>query len=245
MPAQPSSVPFPVGSSQSAAPKLTVVADNALRHEVKSGESLYTIGRQYDVSVDSVMLANDLSSSDRIYVGQQIIIPGRSAAKVTQLPVRPASLPASEPVVAPAPANIKVASIDPKPALPTIKPAAADGKFRWPLSGTILVDFAQSKSGINIAGKEGAAVRAVENGTVIYAGNAVEGYGNLILIKHEDGYVSAYAHLKNMTVAKGDVISRGEAIGGVGMTGSVSRPQLHFELRNGATPIDPMPLLAG
>jgi len=118
-------------------------------------------------------------------------------------------------------------------------------KFRWPVSGRVITDFSASKgTGINIEAPEGTAVRAAENGTVIYVGSGVEGYGNLILIRHANGYVSAYAHLKSMGVAKGDVVNRGDNIGAAGMTGSVKRPQLHFELRKGATPVDPMPLLA-
>ena len=119
-------------------------------------------------------------------------------------------------------------------------------KFRWPVSGKVTTDFISSKgTGINIDAPEGSAVRAAENGTVIYVGSGVEGYGNLILIRHPNGYVSAYAHLKSTSVSKGDNVSRGDNIGAVGMTGSVSRPQLHFELRQGATPVDPVPLLAG
>lgn len=118
-------------------------------------------------------------------------------------------------------------------------------KFRWPVSGRVITDFANSKgTGINIEAPEGTAVRAAENGQVIYAGSGVEGYGNLILIRHPNGYVSAYAHLKDMSVAKGTVVNRGDVIGSAGKTGSVSKPQLHFELRKGATPVDPMPLLA-
>ena len=119
-------------------------------------------------------------------------------------------------------------------------------KFRWPVSGKVITDFIASKqTGINIEAPEGAAIRAAENGQVIYVGSGVEGYGNLVLIRHANGYVSAYAHLKSISVAKGDNVSRGDTIGLAGMTGSVSRPQLHFELRKGATPVDPIPLLAG
>lgn len=163
-----------------------------------------------------------------------------------------------------------VASIDPKTATPLAAPkplvqpdsqAVADAKplvqpkveptvsgadkFRWPVSGRVTTDFASSKgTGINIEATEGTAVRAAENGQVIYAGSGVEGYGNLILIRHPNGYVSAYAHLKDMSVAKGTVINRGDIIGTVGKTGSVAKAQLHFELRKGATPVDPIPLLA-
>jgi murein DD-endopeptidase MepM/ murein hydrolase activator NlpD len=118
-------------------------------------------------------------------------------------------------------------------------------KFRWPVSGRILTDFASSKgTGINIEASEGSPVKAAENGTVIYVGSGVEGYGNLILIRHPNGYVSAYAHLGSMNVTKGANVARGDTIGAAGMTGSVSKPQLHFELRKGATPVDPVPLLA-
>jgi murein DD-endopeptidase MepM/ murein hydrolase activator NlpD len=118
-------------------------------------------------------------------------------------------------------------------------------KFRWPASGRVITDFAGSKgTGINIEVAEGSPIKAAENGTVIYVGSGVEGYGNLILLRHPNGFVSAYAHLKSMAVAKGDTVTRGEGIGTAGMTGSVSKPQLHFELRKGATPVDPVPLLA-
>ena len=136
------------------------------------------------------------------------------------------------------PAQTKVAAVEPVM-------SGAD-KFRWPVSGKVTTDFIASKgTGINIDAPAGTAVRAAENGTVIYVGSGVEGYGNLVLIRHPNGFVSAYAHLKSISVQKGATVSRGDSIGLSGMTGSVSRPQLHFELRKGATPVDPIPLLAG
>jgi murein DD-endopeptidase MepM/ murein hydrolase activator NlpD len=131
--------------------------------------------------------------------------------------------------------------------MPLQEPAVSGAeKFRWPVTGKILVNFAASNdTGINIAAPLGAPVKATENGTVIYVGSGVEGYGNLILIRHANGYVSAYANLKDTSVAKGSVVGRGDTIGTVGETGSVRSPQLHFELRKGATPVNPVPLLAG
>jgi murein DD-endopeptidase MepM/ murein hydrolase activator NlpD len=167
------------------------------------------------------------------------------AATTPLAPVKPietkvAAKPAEKPV--------EVANV--QPAAPLVQPktepvlSGAD-KFRWPISGRVITDFANSKgTGINIEAPEGATVRAAENGQVIYAGSGVEGYGNLILIRHPNGYVSAYAHLQQMNVAKGTVVNRGDSIGTAGKTGSVSKPQLHFELRKGATPVDPLPLLA-
>ena len=162
------------------------------------------------------------------------------AAAPQQVAVAPAATPA--PVAAPVatPAPTQVASV------PAAEPVASgNDKFRWPVSGRVITDFAASRgTGINIDVPEGSTVKAAENGTVIYVGSGVEGYGNLILIRHPNGYVSAYAHLNGMSVAKGATVSRGDSIGTVGMSGSVSKPQLHFELRKGATPVDPVPLLA-
>jgi murein DD-endopeptidase MepM/ murein hydrolase activator NlpD len=119
-------------------------------------------------------------------------------------------------------------------------------KFRWPVSGKVITDFSSSRgTGINIAAPEGAPIKAAENGTVIYVGSGVEGYGNLVLIRHANGYVSAYAYLKDMSVQKGQTVGRGDVIGSAGTTGAAQTPQLHFELRKGATPVDPVPLLAG
>lgn len=143
------------------------------------------------------------------------------------------------------PDTSKAQPVASKPALVEPVMSGAD-KFRWPISGKVITDFIASKgTGINIEAPEGATVRAAENGQVIYVGSGVEGYGNLILIRHANGYVSAYAHLKAIGVNKGDNVTRGDSIGQAGMTGSVSRPQLHFELRKGATPVDPVPMLAG
>lgn len=242
------------------------------KHTIAGGESLYTIARRYDVTTQSLVQANGLSSPDKIVVGQQIIIPGRADLIGNSAPAlvastannvapglkplqRPADLAvhtanvvqstpkplASQPIVAPQAAPAQMASI------PVQEPqASSSDKFRWPVSGRVITDFAASKAtGINIEAPEGTPVKAAENGTVIYVGSGVEGYGNLVLIRHANGYVSAYAHLKSMSVSKGANVNRGDAIGATGMTGSVSKPQLHFELRKGATPVDPVPLLAG
>jgi murein DD-endopeptidase MepM/ murein hydrolase activator NlpD len=246
-----------------ATPTLPGAAGTSFTHTIASGESLYTIARRYEVTTQAIVQANNLSSPDKIVVGQRVIIPGRADLLATKAPVTQvasatpmaapattlpqaapnalqAATPAAAPnLAAPAPAPTQVASVPPaEPAM------SGSDKFRWPASGRVLVDFASSKgTGINIEVAEGSAIKAAENGTVIYVGSGVEGYGNLILIRHPNGYVSAYAHLQSMSVAKGAVVGRGDTIGAAGMTGSVTKPQLHFELRKGATPVDPIPLL--
>jgi murein DD-endopeptidase MepM/ murein hydrolase activator NlpD len=129
--------------------------------------------------------------------------------------------------------------------------ASTDGKaFRWPVRGRIISGFGskpngERNDGINLAVPEGTSVKSVETGTVIYAGNELEGYGNLVLVRHADGWVSAYAHNKEIMVKRGDEVRRGQTVATAGMTGSVSSPQVHFELRKGAKPVNPLDYLAG
>jgi murein DD-endopeptidase MepM/ murein hydrolase activator NlpD len=127
--------------------------------------------------------------------------------------------------------------------------AAPTGRFPWPVNGRVLATFGNApggghNDGINIAAPRGTPVRAIEAGTVAYAGNEVKGYGNLILIKHPDGWISAYAHLDEMLVKVGDNVTGGQVIAKVGNSGGVSQPQLHFELRRGKKPVDPREFLA-
>ncbi len=128
---------------------------------------------------------------------------------------------------------------------------SADGgddasKFRWPARGRIIQGFKSGgNDGINIALPEGTSVRAAEDGKVAYAGSALKGYGNLVLIRHPNGFVTAYANNGELDVKSGDSVKRGQVIAKSGQTGDVSSPQLHFELRRGQTPVDPTNYLAG
>lgn len=126
------------------------------------------------------------------------------------------------------------------------KPAGAKPEFRWPARGRIIQSYRKGNNdGINIAVPEGTAVKAAEAGTVAYAGSELRGYGNLVLIRHPNGYVSAYAHNGELNVKRGDAVRRGQTIAKSGRSGNVSSPQLHFELRQGSTPVDPTEYLAG
>ncbi|MFV0280843.1 MAG: peptidoglycan DD-metalloendopeptidase family protein [Rhodoblastus sp.] len=119
-------------------------------------------------------------------------------------------------------------------------------EFRWPARGRVIQGFKSGgNDGINIAVPEGTAVKAAEGGVVKYAGSELKGYGNLVLIQHPNGYVSAYAHNGELDVKRGDTVKRGQTIAKAGQTGNVSSPQVHFELRKGSTPVDPTNYLAG
>ncbi|MXN64571.1 peptidoglycan DD-metalloendopeptidase family protein [Stappia sp. GBMRC 2046] len=120
-----------------------------------------------------------------------------------------------------------------------------EGRFRWPVRGRIISEFGSKpggtrNDGINLAVPEGTEVKAADDGVVIYSGNELKGYGNLILVRHSEGWVSAYAHNSKLSVSRGDSVRRGDTIGYAGATGSVSQPQVHFELRKGNKPVDPM-----
>lgn len=121
-------------------------------------------------------------------------------------------------------------------------------QFTWPLRGRILADFGPTASGgrndgINIAAKAGAPIRAAADGKVTYTGSELKGYGNLVLIQHDDGYVTAYAHAASIAVGRGDRVQKGQVIAYAGETGDVAEPQLHFEIRHGVEPVNPRTLL--
>ena len=122
--------------------------------------------------------------------------------------------------------------------------------FRWPVRGKVITSYGaktngKSNDGINLAVPEGTPVKAAEDGVVAYSGNELKGYGNLVLVRHSNGYVTAYAHASELLVKRGDTIKRGQIIAKSGQSGEVGSPQLHFEIRKGSSPVDPLQFLNG
>jgi len=182
------------------------------------------------------------------------VIPAHtSAAQVpTVMPQATASLPPQpkpklqQVAALPKAESANLAKATETPAEAKAEPVGA--LFRWPARGRIVAAFGakpngQQNDGINIALPEGTPVKAAEGGEVAYAGNELKGYGNLILIRHPNGFVTAYAHASELLVKRGEKVKRGEVIAKSGQTGNISSPQLHFEIRKGSTPIDPTPYL--
>ena len=138
-------------------------------------------------------------------------------------------------------ASVQQASLPP--------PSTARSDFTWPVHGRVIWEFGvreggERNDGINIAVREGEPIRAAGDGTVTYEGDELKNYGNLVLIKHDNGYATVYAHAESFIVSKGQHVARGQVIGYGGSTGDVSTPQLHFEIRRGARePVDPRTLL--
>jgi murein DD-endopeptidase MepM/ murein hydrolase activator NlpD len=154
-----------------------------------------------------------------------------------------------EPVTAPQPLEqaqpVQIASLPPEPKPLTAPPPRAAARFIWPVKGKVLSGFGPAakglhNDGINIAAAPGAQVKAADNGVVAYAGNELKGFGNLLLIKHADGWITAYAHNDKLLVKRGDEVLQGQVISTVGRTGNVDQPQLHFEIRQGTQSVDPL-----
>ena len=174
-------------------------------------------------------------------------------------PAPPAAMaPPSQVAASPAPPSAPAASLRP-PAEASAEPGDGAPKasatqprgahFAWPVRGRVLAGYGVAaggshNDGINIAAPRGAPVSAIDGGVVAYAGNELRGYGNLVLVKHADGWISAYAHCDELLVKRGDKVRRGQVIAKVGATGGVGEPQLHFELRRGKKPVDPREFLA-
>ena len=234
---------------------------------VGKGDTLRGLAIKNHVDFNALAAANHKTAPYVVRVGEHLRLPGSfaapqsagsrsSAVEVQPLPPPPkpkavttasASVPqqALPPPVAAAPsapAAAAAAAAPPPPSAPL--PTAIKG-FVWPIKGELLVGFGpqaakgQNNDGINIAAAKGTPIHAVEAGVVAYVGNELKGFGNLVLIKHADGWVSAYAHADQVEVKKGQSITKGQEIGTVGQTGSVSQPQLHFELRRQGEAVDP------
>jgi murein DD-endopeptidase MepM/ murein hydrolase activator NlpD len=225
-------------------------------HVVGPGESLIGIARNHGVTLTALAHANNIQPYDKVSIGSRLTIPGQKVAmrqapapKVAQprtvATEKVATVPAQTARVAKPEAGVHETEIT-----KTVEPEGAIPSFRWPVKGRIIAAFGQrpngvQNDGINLAVPEGTPVKAADDGVVAYAGNELKGYGNLVLIRHSNGYVSAYANASELMVKRGDNVKRGQVIAHAGQTGNVTSPQLHFEIRKGSTPVDPTKYLGG
>src|SRR5262249_2566548 len=248
----------PAPASATPAGAAPGAAGSSGAHVVAAGETLSKIARQYHKPVSEIIKANNLQANATLNVGDRLVIPGAAA------PAAKASAPAAAAQAKPAVSAV-VNQNEPAQSASVVTPAPdtldkdaaklAEGtgalpKFRWPANGRIIAGYGpttngQQNDGINIALPENTPVKAAEDGVVAYAGNELKGYGNLVLVRHPNGYVTAYAHAKELLVKRGDQVKRGQVIARSGQTGNVNAPQLHFEIRKGASPLDPTRFLNG
>jgi murein DD-endopeptidase MepM/ murein hydrolase activator NlpD len=219
-------------------------------HVVQSGDTLYSVARLYGVDVSTLASLNHLAAPFAIRAGQTLDLPAPVAPPERVAETPPAnSAPALAP---PAPVPAQPQS-ERKPLVEEAQPAMAAPEagrhpgrmFAWPLEGRLLGSYGTAPNGmhndgINIAARPGEPVRAADAGKVAYAGNELRGYGNLVLLKHAGGYMTAYAHNAKLLVKRGDLVKRGQTIAEAGATGTVNAPQLHFEIRQGTHALDPI-----
>jgi murein DD-endopeptidase MepM/ murein hydrolase activator NlpD len=250
-----------------AAPASKPVAAAPSVHIVNPGETLASIAHHNHVSVAELAKANNIAASGKLKLGTRLTVPAKVAAGA---PAAPLGVVAAAPAVATVPAaNTKVAAAAPQQSAhlaqanpqpdeiaaeaPAVKASEATGAlptFRWPVRGKVIAGYGaktngKSNDGINLAVPEGTPVKAAEDGVVAYSGNELKGYGNLVLIRHSNGYVTAYAHASELLVKRGDTIKRGQVVAKSGQSGEVGSPQLHFEIRKGSQPVDPLQFLSG
>ena len=227
-------------------------------HVVNPGETLHSIARKNNIPAAKLAKANNLPVTVQLKTGMKLSVPGTKTAAVAPAPQAkgvPAAPAKGQPpqVVAEAPAPKKeTANLAAETKELEVKQEATSAlpSFRWPVRGRVIAAYGAKTSGkqndgINVAVPEGTPVKAAEDGVVTYSGNELKSFGNLVLVKHSNGYVTAYAHASELMVKRGDTIKRGQIIAKAGQTGEVSSPQLHFEIRQGSTPVDPSKFLNG
>ena len=210
---------------------------------VQRDDTLYAISRRYGVDMSYLARANALPAPYRIDTGQQLKIPyagGKRVASKRATTTRTASRTGQK--------TTRTTKSTRKARPQAARAPSRAGRFVRPLQGNVISSFGPKagglhNDGINIASPAGTPVKAAENGVVVYAGNELRGYGNLLLVRHSDGWVSAYAHTARFHVKQGQRVKQGQVIADVGQTGNVKRPQLHFELRKGTRAVNPNSLI--
>ncbi len=230
-----------------------------IRYHVERGDTLYAISRKTGVSVAKLAQANGLRPPYTLSPGQEVLAPAAQLGATTPTHVATTTPATPQPVLqrreekqlaaasAPTPEpQPDVADLAQQVSFTT--PDDPNALFVWPVRGAVISeygvgDLGKRNDGINIAAPAGTPVRASADGEVVYRGSELEGFGNLLLVKHTDGFVTAYAHNDAMLVKKGDVVRKGQVIAKVGQTGSVTTPQLHFEIRQKLKSVDPISLL--
>jgi len=267
-PGQQLIMPRPTATAAAPASKAVAATSAAPSvHVVNRGDTLLSIARRNHVSVAELAKANSLDASAKLKLGMKLTVPGAKTAAVAPA-AQPAASAQPATVAMPPATKLAAATGDPQQkvrlASATTTPAEVSAEtpvkaseatgalptFRWPVRGKVITSYGaktngKANDGINLAVPEGTPVKAAEDGVVAYSGNELKGYGNLVLVRHSNGYVTAYAHASELLVKRGDTIKRGQIIAKSGQSGEVGSPQLHFEIRKGSSPVDPLQFLNG
>lgn len=217
-------------------------------HTIAKGDTLYSISRKYGTDIQTLAANNGLEAPYTLIVGQRLAIGGSSTQSTNYTNKPTYSAPKSTTAQR---TNSKTSNSVATKSTTTKNTTVSKyrkTKFAWPVRGTVISKYGaigkgRANNGINIKAVEGTAVKAADKGTIAYAGNELKGYGNLILVRHDDGWITAYAHNSKLLVKKGQRVAKNEKIATVGKTGGVNAPQLHFEIRAGKNPVNPVSYL--
>ena len=214
-------------------------------HIVRPGDSVYIISQRYAVSQYQLAQLNFLKPPFELKIGQKLQLPNSLDFSVLDVGL-PDGVSGTN-IAQPAPTKTSV------PAAPRkrfVAPSLAGSSgFSWPVQGEIITEFGSSQrgvhnDGVNIAASEGAPVGAAAKGRVAFVGTNIKSFGKLVLVKHDGGIITAYAHLGDISVTEGDIVTAGQSIGRIGQSGRVDSPQLHFEIRKSRQPVDPRSLIS-
>ncbi len=219
-------------------------------YKTKTGDTLYKVSRLFDTTTTELARLNHIRAPYILKDHQSLRLPSKyiqTSHMIKEIPV--AKIPQKSAIV-PIEREELTSQVKPVESVETIQSLQPNGKFGFikPVSGKIISGYGPKEDGlhndgINIQAKRGAVVRSSESGVVVYSGKEIEGYGNMILIRHNNGYLTAYAHLEKRLIQKGDKVKRGQTIGTVGTSGNVKNPQLHFEIRKGRDALNPQQVL--
>ncbi|MGH6815039.1 MAG: LysM peptidoglycan-binding domain-containing protein [Hyphomicrobiaceae bacterium] len=217
-------------------------------YTVKPGDKLYDIALAHNITVVELQSVNEIADANKIRPGMVLRVPAIGGdAAAPEAPPKTATVPPA--------AKKSEATADATPAFALLRPpakaaAGAELKLRWPVQGRLISGFGQRadgthNDGVNVAVPLGTDVHAAESGVVVSAGSELKRHGNLVLVRHDNGWVTAYAHNDRILVRRGDRVQRGQVIAKAGQSGGVDQPQVHFELRRDSSrPVDPMPYMS-
>jgi lipoprotein NlpD len=241
----PAKTERPAAPPTTAAPAARTARDGI--YTVQRGDTLFSIAGSFGVDARELARWNGLTDAAALTVGQTLrVVPpaGVAVAPVTPAAggateVRPLPPPGTEPAPGPAAAAPAVpGAAAPRPA--EAPKAESSVQWQWPAPGKVIETFDETRNkGIDLAGNEGDPVNAAADGEVVYVGNALRGYGNLVIVKHNDEFISAYAHNRQVLVKQGQQVKRGQRIAEFGRS-DATRVKLHFEIRRQGKPVDPL-----
>lgn len=220
--------------------------DQQIRYTVQPGDTLYSIAFRHQLDYRDIAWWNGIGRAYTVHTGQVLRLDPPLPGELRTPPRPPVHAPhqPSTPVDRP-PSTQRRPAATPAPGRPVVAaPAAGPRRWQWPVKGPVLATYnpAQGRKGLDIGGEQGSPIRAAGPGKVVYAGSALKGYGLLLIIKHDDEYLSAYGHNAKLLVREGDEVKSGDVIARMGL-GPQNRPLLHFEIRRLGKPVDPRPLL--